>query len=174
VGSGLTRPDFSAWFPEFVGDLDTDHPTTAVIMFGANDEQSIRDDDHRGYLFGGDGWKRVYGGRVNAILAELVKRKIAILWVGLPIMRKPDFNDGAKLLDEIFARETKAAGGTFLPLDDDFKGPDGGFATHLPDAKGRMRQVRADDGVHFSGYGYGLVAEKVYDAILGAPVVAAK
>lgn len=165
VGAGLTRPDYFSWFGEFTQKLDEDHITVAVIMFGANDQQSLRDEAQKGFVFQSEGWKRNYSGRVDAILAELAKRKIKAIWIGIPILRKEELNKGADYLNEIFLDSSKKAGSDFLPLTDDFKGPDGGFASHLPDSAGHLKQVRADDGVHFTPWGYQLVAEKVYGVL---------
>ena len=169
VGAGLTRPDYTTWLAEFSQSLDRDHITAAVVMLGANDQEGIRDENHQGFLFQSDGWKRTYSARIDAILAEFAKRKIAVLWVGLPVLRKEDQNAGATMMNGMFAAEVTHAGAKFLSLDDAFKGPDGGFAAYLPDDKGHLRQVRQDDGIHFTGYGYELLAEKVYDAMQDAP-----
>src|ERR1700728_1212986 len=48
VGAGLTRPDYFAWFGDFTQKLESDHLTMAVIMFGANDQQSPRDENQKG------------------------------------------------------------------------------------------------------------------------------
>ena len=165
VGAGLTRPDYADWFGEFTQKLDTDHITVAVIMFGANDQQSIRDENKKGYLFQSEGWKRTYSGHVDAILGELSKRHIKAIWLGIPILRKDELNKGADYLNQIFQDSAKKADATFLPLADDFKGADGGFASHMPDSAGHMKQVRADDGIHFTPWGYQLVAEKVYGVL---------
>ena len=165
VGAGLTRPDYADWFKEFTQKLDTDHITVAVIMFGANDQQSIRDDKQKGHLFQTEGWKQVYAGHVDAILDELAKRKIKAIWLGIPILRKEELTKGADYLNQIFESSAKKSGATFLPLVEDFKGPDGNFASHLTDSAGHSRQVRADDGIHFTPWGYQLVAEKVYGTL---------
>jgi hypothetical protein len=169
VGAGLTRPDYATWFTEFTTELDRDHITHAVVMFGSNDQQSVRDENRKGYAFPTDNWKVVYTARVDGVLEEFAKRKIPVVWLGLPVMRKVELNTGAVVLDEIFQTETQRRGAVFLPLIDNFKGADGGFATHLPDASGHLRQIRADDGVHFTPYGYEMIANAVYAAIPSAP-----
>jgi hypothetical protein len=165
VGAGLTRPDYAMWFTEFTAELDRDHITNAVVMFGSNDQQGIRDENRKGYIFPTDGWKAVYSARVDGVLAEFAKRKIPVIWLGLPIMRKDEMNAGATVLDAIFEAESQRRGALFVPLMENFKGTDGGFATHLPDSGGHLRQVRADDGIHFTPYGYDLIANTVYAAI---------
>ncbi len=174
VGTGLTTPDFPGWLQDFTSSLDADHVTQAVIMFGANDQQSIRDEKRTGFLFKTPGWTRVYGARVNAVLAETARRHIQTLWIGLPIMRSDDLNAGAVFLNDLYAKAAADGGATFVPLIDTFKGPDGKFATHLPDAKGQLRSIRADDGVHFTPYGYQIIGSKVYDVIGGNPPPPAK
>jgi hypothetical protein len=165
VGAGLARPDYQQWFGEFTTELDRDHITHAVVMFGSNDQEGIRDEQRKGHVFPSDSWKTVYSGRVEGVLAEFAKRKIPVVWLGLPVMRKDEMNAGATVLDEIFQSEALSHGATFLPLMETFKGSDGGFASHLPDSAGHLRQVRADDGVHFTPYGYEIIANAVYAAL---------
>jgi hypothetical protein len=172
VGAGLTRPDYAAWLTDFNQSLDRDQITHAVVMVGANDQEGIRDDAHKGYQFQTEGWKRTYAERIDTILAAFAKRHVAVLWVGLPVLRKDDMNAGAVFLNALFNDEVTHAGGTFLSLADSFKGADGGFAAYLPDAAGHLKQVRQDDGIHFTGYGYELLAEKVYDAMEHATIPA--
>jgi hypothetical protein len=169
VGAGLTRPDWGAWFEGLPKTLDADRITVAVVMFGANDLQSIRDEERKGWLFGTPGWKRTYQARIDKLLAEFAKRKIPVYWLGLPIMRKDEQNAGNAVLNEVLAAAIKPPGAHFLPLIDDFKGKDGAFASHLADSSGHLRQMRLDDGIHFTHQGYEAIADKVYTAITKAP-----
>jgi hypothetical protein len=165
VGASLTTPDFATWTQEFAASLDSEHITAVVVMFGANDERGIRDEKHKGYVFKSKGWQRVYVSRLDAIYSELAKRKITVVWVGLPVMRDKDENAGAVFLNGLYAAEAAKFDGRFLPLSDSFVDSSGKFAAYLPDQKGHLREVRINDGVHFTSYGYGLIAEKVYSAI---------
>jgi hypothetical protein len=165
IGAGLSRPDYAAWFKDFGATLDQDHITDAVIIFGINDQDSIRDENRKGYAFASDGWRTLYTARVDAVLGEFAKRKVRTVWVGLPVMRRDDFNAADAMLNTIYEAESNRLGATFLPLIETFKGPDGAFATHLPDGAGRLHLVRADDGVHFTPYGYEMIAAKVYALI---------
>jgi hypothetical protein len=169
VGIGLTSPSYSDWFKDFVGTLDADHPTCVVLMFGANDQQAVRDENHKGYVFRSAGWKNVYEARVNAVLAETGRRHIQTIWVGLPVMRSDDLNTGAVYLNQIYVEATGGANVTFVPLADTFKGPDGSFANYLQDGTGHAHLVRADDGIHFTPYGYEMIAAKVYAVIASEP-----
>jgi uncharacterized protein len=165
LGSGLTRGDYSDWFEDFKAELDKAPPDIAVIMFGANDQQSLRDASRKGYLFATEGWKTVYASRVDAIMNELKNRHVQTAWIGLPIMRKDELNKGARLLDAIFEAEAARDQVMFLPLNSEFTDESGNFVTYVSDASKHSRQVRSEDGVHFTGYGYGLVAERVWAQI---------
>ena len=165
VGATLTTPEFATWIQDFTSSLDREHITVVVVMFGANDQRGIRDEKHKGYVFESKGWQRVYVSRIDVIYSELAKRKVTIVWVGLPIIRDKDANAGAVFLNGLYAAEAAKFGGRFLPLGDSFVDSNGQFAAYLPDQKGHLREVRINDGVHFTSYGYGLIAEKVYSTI---------
>ena len=165
VGATLAAPDFATWLQEFAASLDQEHITVAVVMFGANDERGIRDEKHKGYVFESKGWQRVYLSRIDAIYSELAKRKVTVVWVGLPVMRDKDVNAGAVFLNGLYAAEAAKFDGRFVELGDSFVDGNGQFAAYLPDQKGHLREVRINDGVHFTGYGYGLIAKKVYSTI---------
>jgi hypothetical protein len=169
VGTGITRPDYDAFFQSFAATLGPDHITDAVIIFGANDDgNSLRDEQHKGYLFGSPGWTKVYESRVETIIATCHSDGIKVYWLGLPVLRDAQMNQGALFLNGILQQTVQGNKAVFIPLEDDFKDPSGNFATHLPDAAGDLRVVRAEDGVHFSFYGYGLIANKVL-AVLESP-----
>ena len=166
VGATLTTPDFATWVQDLATSLDREHITVAVVMFGANDERGIRDEKHKGYVFESKGWQRVYVSRMDVIYSELAKRKVTVVWVGLPVIRDKDANAGAVFLNRLYAAEAAKFAGRFLPLSDSFVDSSGQFAAYLPDQKGHLREVRINDGVHFTSYGYGLIAEKVYSTIM--------
>jgi hypothetical protein len=165
VGATLTTPDFATWTQDFAASLDREHITAVVVMFGANDERGIRDEKHKGYVFESKGWQRVYVSRIDAIYSELAKRKVTVVWIGLPVMRDKDVNAGAVFLNGLYAAEAAKFEGRFVPLSDSFVDSKGQFAAYLSDQKGHLREVRINDGVHFTSYGYELIAEKVYFTI---------
>jgi len=177
VGTGITRPDYDDFLAGFTATLGPDHVTDVVVMFGANDDgSSLRDENHKGYLYATPGWTEVYEARVRNIITICQKQGIRVFWLGLPVMRDPRRNQGAMFLNGIVRQVVTSNGAVFVPLEDDFKDANGAFATHLPDAQGDLRDVRAEDGVHFSFYGYDLIAKKVLGVILApsAPAAAAK
>jgi hypothetical protein len=165
VGAGLTRPDYAAWIADLPKQIEAGGITVAVVMFGTNDQQGLRDETRKGHAFGSPGWKAVYAARMDAVLGVFRAHSVDTVWVGLPIMRKDEANSAAETLNTLFSEGAARAGIPFVPTIEDFKGPDGMFAVSLPDATQRQRIVRADDGVHFTIYGYELIAGKILSAI---------
>ncbi len=161
VGTGMTRPDYDTFFQGFAATLGPDKVTAVVVMFGANDEEGLRDENHKGYAFQSPGWTAIYEGRVKAIIANCAKQKIKVYWLGLPVLRDPVRNQGALFINSILQPTVQAAGGVYVPLEDNFKGKDGGFSASILDAQGQQRELRAPDGVHFTFYGYDLIAKLV-------------
>ncbi len=68
VGTGLTRPDYKAFVDGFIVTLGPNHITDAVIMFGANDDEGLRDDQHKGHAYASPGWIVIWGAMHGAVL----------------------------------------------------------------------------------------------------------
>jgi hypothetical protein len=119
-------------------------------------------------MFQTPGWQAIYAGRIKTILSTCAKLQIKVYWIGLPVLRDPVRNQGALYINGIVQSTVTANGGVFVPLEDVFKGPDGGFVLSIADAKGQQRQLRAEDGVHFTFYGYDLIAKRVLAAMPAA------
>ena len=137
-----------------VGDILKDETyQVAVVMFGANDAQAI----HSGKDWlkpGTDAWREVYGQRVEAFIKKLREAKLAVYWVGLPIMRSPDQSDDAEIMNEIFREKAFINGAKFVETWSGFTDEAGRYSAYGPDMQGQVRRLRADDGVHFTMRGY--------------------
>ncbi len=165
IGTGLSRPDYATWQNEVTAELDSDGDTVVVIMVGVNDMQGIRGDDRRGFSFKSPGWANVYNARIDWLLGQIKQRQIHAIWVGLPVMRKAETDEDAKYLSQLFETATKRNDALFIPLYKDFADADGNFIPRIDDDKKRSHPLRGEDGIHFTGYGYQLVAAKVLERI---------
>ena len=97
---------------------------------------------------------------------DLAHRKVMVVWLGLPVMRSSELNAGARWINDLVEEKLKALGVVYVPLDRDFANPEGEFQPYLQDqASHRSRQIRLEDGVHFTHYGYELIAAKARGAI---------
>ncbi|SEA13708.1 SGNH/GDSL hydrolase family protein [Rubrimonas cliftonensis] len=165
--SGLTRDDFLDWEATLGDYLERDRVDVAVVSFGANDAQRMLLPD-RVLAFDDDAWAAEYETRVDAMLTKLKEHGARVVWVGLPIPRSDSFARKLARLNAIYEARALANGAAFHPLWEATQDASGRYATALPDAKGRMRVAREEDGVHFTREGEILIACKLMVDIPGA------
>jgi uncharacterized protein len=159
IGTGLTRGDFAAWLEQIERDFQASPARHVVIMVGLNDLRDFRD-DRRGRIYGTPDWDTAYSRRIEALVERLRAHAENVVWIGLPVFRRPEQNEGGRRLSDLYATVAPRAGASFVAIYDDFLSPDGAFTTHLAATDGRPRQVRGEDGQHFIGTGYEMIAAK--------------
>ena len=151
--SGFVRIDRDDWNATLDDLLKDDAYQIAVVMFGANDNQAIKADKE--YVKPGtEEWDNIYGQRVEAFIKKLRGKKLAVYWVGLPIMRSPDDSDEAEDLNDIYREKSFINGARFIDTWTGFTDESGRYSAVGPDMSGQVRRLRADDGVHFTSRGY--------------------
>ena len=101
-------------------------------------------------------------------MTSLVQNGIRTFWVGLPAMRQNDFDRDMQYLNEIYQACANEAGVTFIPTRQLTVDEKGEYAAYGHDASGRKRLLRANDGRHFTGAGYELLAYHLVESINGA------
>ena len=122
-------------------------------MFGGNDAQAIR--SGKDWLkVGSEGWREIYGQRVEAFIKKLRAANIAVYWVGLPIMRSPGQSSDAEAMNEVFREKAFINGAKFIDTWNGFTDEAGRYSAYGPDMTGQVKRLRADDGVHFTMRGY--------------------
>jgi hypothetical protein len=151
--TGFVRPDSYDWNNELADLLKNDTYQIAVIMFGANDAQPIK--SGKDWLKpGSEGWREIYGQRVEAFIKKLRAANIAVYWVGLPIMRSEGQNADAEALNDVYREKAFINGAKFIETWNGFTDESGRFSAYGPDMTGQVKRLRADDGVHFTMRGY--------------------
>gem|GEM_PF-4150521 len=70
TSSGLVDPAYYNWPSQLAKDLAKDRPQIVLVLLGGNDSRSF-DQNGVDVGFGSKLWMRDYGGRVEAILAEI-------------------------------------------------------------------------------------------------------
>jgi hypothetical protein len=150
VGTGLARPDVVDWPKELQQDMDADDPDVVVLFIGGNDDQDLRTTDGWLPISHLDEWKVEYQRRIAQIMDIVARPGVSVYWVGLPAMGKAHLNQYVPTINDLI--ETEAAARphvvTYVDAGKALNGPDGGFATFLPDSSGKQVEVRAGDGVH--------------------------
>ena len=134
-----------------------------VMMIGANDRRGIYANDGKlAAAYQSPQWPAVYRARVDGFMDSATARSVPLVWVLLPVMRDAGADSDARQINAIVgeAAECHAQVATVAtrPLTIDAEGK---YAAYLKDAKGQQRLLRDSDGVHFTDYGYDLIAEHV-------------
>jgi uncharacterized protein len=149
---GLVRSDSNSWESQVTDILKNDSFQIAVMMFGANDDQTIK--TGKDWLkVGSEPWRQAYGERVEAIIKKLRAANIAVYWVGLPVMRSPDQSADAEMMNEVFREKAFINSAKYIDTWNGFTDESGRFSAYGPDMSGQVKRLRSDDGVHFTERG---------------------
>ena len=152
-GSGFVRIDREDWSKTVDELLKDETYQIAVVMLGANDNQAIK--AGKEYVKPGtDEWDELYGQRVEAFIKKLRAKKLAVYWVGLPIMRSPNQSADAEAMNNVFREKAFINGAKFIDTWNGFTDEGGSYSPYGPDMTGQVKRLRADDGAHFTMRGY--------------------
>jgi hypothetical protein len=150
--TGFARTDRYDWNKEIDQIIKDDNYHVAVVMFGANEGQSIKEDG-KVLKFGTEEWREAYGKRVEKIIKKLRAANIATYWVGLPVMRSPGQTSNAEKLNDVFRERAFINGAKFIDTWEGFVDDSGRYSAYGPDMSGKVKRLRANDGVHFTRRG---------------------
>jgi hypothetical protein len=163
VSSGLTTPSFFDWPRHAQREVARLDPEAIVFIIGANDAR-IAPDGSNGQALDA-GWKAQYQTLVDQMLSTFASGTTprTIYWVGAPTMRDSAFSKRVKELDDA-VRDVVARhpGVVYVDSYSLFAGPDGKYASKLPDVNGTTVQMRAGDGIHFTPDGGDRLAGAVF------------
>lgn len=164
-GTGLMRVGRFDWVREIDRQLAASSPDIAVLMFGIGD---------RGVFFPAKGKQVVadlagktanYVKRLDLIFAALKKKGIATYVVGNPVMRGPKTRGAMKTINDIARQRAFRYGFKYIDTWSTFAGDNGEYQSHGPDLGGRVRRLRSEDGVYFTGSGYRKLAHPLVQEI---------
>jgi hypothetical protein len=152
--NGLMRPDFDQRIVELDQDLKDATPQIAIVMTGAWDRVSVRDPTTgKRLMVGTDGWRREYSARADRFLKLLRKRNISVYWAGLPAVRRYDANEDVQMMNNLLRERVYINGAKFIDTYVGFADENGGYSAYGPDVTGKIRLLRAGDGVYFTWEG---------------------
>jgi len=156
VVSGLARPDYFNWPLHLAEDVVPTDPEVVVLLFGANDAQSLRLDDGTICRRFERCWIAEYRRRVAGTM-DLLRDPDGdrlVLWLGQPIMGPSSGVDHVDLFNAVY--EEEAADRPWVRYVDTwswFARPDGSYSAYLPAADGTEHRVREPDDVHLTAAG---------------------
>ncbi len=136
----------------------------AVVMVGYHDRRRVR---VNGKNVGMDTpeWVSHYNKRIRAVLRKLAMRKIAVYWVGMPIVRRDKLRTELDQLNNLFKVQASAAQVRFIDNWHHFADDNGIYNSYGPDVKGKIRLLRKRDGVFFTKAGYEKLGYYIYKYI---------
>ena len=137
---------------------------TLVIFLGPNDPWDIYSNKKR-YHFPSEDWQTIYRDRVTEILTFAQSRGIHVVWIGLPNMDVERVRAGAIVQNSIFKSETEKFHFDYISSEDLLGNFDEPFKKYIQDPLKGPVLARANDGVHFSVYGYRLIGKQVVSAL---------
>ena len=152
-GSGFTNIRRFNWNRTLDNLLNVNKAHIAVVMIGSVDNKPIWF-KRRKYEFMSPEWKKIYTERVDKFMKRLKRAKTAVYWVGMPIMLRGPYNAQMQSINDLFRERAFLNGIKFIDTWNGFTDQFGNYAVYGPDLSGRMRRLRANDGVHFTPHGY--------------------
>lgn len=153
---------FAGW-ADMTGDfrarLDSQPLDAAIISFGVNDTHEVAVGGHRA-AFLSDEWREIVGARLAGVVGLLRERGVQVYWIGMPRMRRPEFEAKVRALNTFYAARMQALAVPFIDTVAATTDREGRYADHLvnPDT-GQPMLARAGDGVHMSMNGYRLLTQ---------------
>lgn len=153
------------WVEELQGTEEFKRADAVIFLAGTNDRQSLVRDGKPRFLFGTKQWEEAYLERVTALMQSVKQHKVPLVWIGLPIARKDEFNKDSRYLNGLFSQAAAQAGVHFIDIWPMFADKDGQYSAYLPDEEGRNRLMRDNDGIHFTPRGYEMIADAVLEKL---------
>ncbi|HSM19167.1 MAG TPA: SGNH family hydrolase, partial [Hyphomicrobiales bacterium] len=169
--SGLVRYDHYDWSVELAEILANEEVNAAVVMIGSNDRQPMRLEDRSPVPTRSAQWEEIYISRVDDILRQFSEKNIQVYWVGLPIMRPEGYAQDMAYLNEIYLARAQRAGARFIDTWARFADEEGRYSPVGPDVNGKIRRLRAENGIFLTPTGNRKLAFFV-EQVLGADLEA--
>lgn len=152
LSDGLARSDPSAW----LGRLKGIEPDLTLISIGANDLVNMRSNRVR-FIYGQSDWAVEYKARATTLAAGLKSASSSVIWLGLPVVGRADFEDSYRQITELHAAAAMAEDLAFVDTHAPTMFGQGAFVMNAK-IDGTLRQMRHTDQVHFTAAGYDMVA----------------
>ena len=157
----LMRPTFDDDIGEVVSEIARSNAHIIVVQVGLNDRVPLRLPNGRRAPVGSEPWREEYSRRIDRIMRAFKAQRIAAYWVGLPIMRRPDANDDAQMINEILRERAYVSGLKMIDVYAATADAGGNYDAYGPDVSGTNRLLRQGDGITFTAAGNRKVAHFV-------------
>ena len=149
----LMRPDFNEQLKALDDLVGRELPTIAVVMIGPQDRVSIKGSNGKKVWIDSDDWRAEFGRQADSVMKLLKRRKMAVYWVSLPIIRRSEPNEDAQVLNEIIREKAYLNGLKYVDAYAGFSDDGGGYSAMGPDLAGKIRLLRENNGISFTEAG---------------------
>jgi hypothetical protein len=157
----LLRASFEEDVSEIVSELARSNAHIIIIQLGLNDRYPMRLANGRRAPVGSEVWQQEYGRRIDRIIRAFRAQRIAVYWVGLPIVRRADISDELQAINGVLRERAYAAGQKMIDIYAATANQDGRYDPYGPDLTGTSRLLRQGDGITFTPAGNRKVAHFV-------------
>jgi uncharacterized protein len=156
--SGLARPDQYNWSSRIDSLLGDGPMHIAVIMLGANDMRRIRTSS--GFEdFGTEAWAKAYRIRIDSLIEKLTAAKVAVYWMGLPIVADEETRAGYEQINDIIRERAYLGGVKYIDTWNGFADQFGNYSAFGPSVAGVTKRLRDNNGIGFTAEGNRKLAE---------------
>jgi len=156
--SGLARPDRYNWSRRVKDIVEEQTIHIAVIMLGSNDRRRIR--TAQGFHdFGTEAWEDAYKLRVDALIEELTGAKVAVYWMGLPIVADEEARAEYEQINSIIRERAYLGGIKYIDTWNGFSDQFGNYSAFGPSVAGVTKRLRDNNGIGFTSEGNRKLAE---------------
>jgi len=162
--TGLTRSDHFNWHAKLRGFVRKTDADAIVVLIGGNDGQAIRVKGRSLERFSKP-WLAEYERRVARFMKILRRAKTKVYWVGLPVVRSDSMSRHFRTINRIFRRQAARHRIKYVSIWKDFAGSGGAYTSFGRSIRGVKRQLRKNDGMHFTEDGTLRLAARVARAI---------
>ncbi len=162
--TGVTRGDEYDWTVASRDLVARHQPHLVVFWIGANDFRPLVVRALRArHAFGSAGFAQLYRERVAEMVTNAVQGGARAIWLGLPNMREAQFAGAVRQLNAIQQAAAEGAGALFLPTWDATSDEQGRYMPAVA-LERATHSLRAEDGVHFTHFGYRRIGAMLFDA----------
>ncbi len=160
--TGLVRTDYYDWNKVASDFLRSHKPNVVFVVIGGNDNQTIRRGGKR-YDPGTKAWRAEYNRLVSRFMNNFGHKNTGarIYWLGLPPVRSDKLSAAYRTLNRIYRYQARRHGFHYVSVSKRFLAANGAYSSFGDNLNGVRRQLRMDDGQHFTDDGRLLFAYDV-------------
>lgn len=162
--SGVARPEIYDWPAAIPKILRASKFDAVVAIMGVNDYRVIKTPD-AGFEPGTAEWASRYKDNMDSIIASARSNGARVYWITLPPMLNPDFDAQMQMISGLQRERIVTGNEILVDVRPALLTPEGTFMIGDLDEKGKVRRLRAKDGINFSRQGNDYVANLVMGAI---------